>query len=123
MRAVRFVASAAASILPAVALASPITDSILRDRLVGSWAAAGDCSRGGIIFREDGTFSVTGDYADSDFTGTFDVVDGRLAGVAGARTMPVLRVLFDRDGALILGPDLFERCAAPPPGAATPSRP
>ena len=103
--------------------ASVITDSLTRDRLVGSWAEDGDCSQGGLTFNANGTFSVTGDYADADFTGTFDVKDGRLAGEAGAREMPLLPVFFDSNGALILGPDLFERCKTPAPAPVIPSRP
>jgi hypothetical protein len=110
----------AALSLATAAQASVITDSLIRDRLIGAWADGGDCSRGGLTFKDDGTFTVTGEYADADFAGTFDVVDGRLVGEAGARVMPLLPVFFTRDGELVLGPDLFERCKASPP---TPSRP
>jgi hypothetical protein len=108
----------AAVAIPAWAHASVITDSLLRDRLVGSWAERGDCSRGGLTFREDGTFTVTGDYADADFSGTFDVKDGRLAGEAGDRIMPVLQVVFDDNGSLWLGRDLLTAARHRPPAAA-----
>jgi hypothetical protein len=108
--------------LATAAEGSVITDSLTRDRLIGAWADGGDCSRGGLTFKDDGTFTVTGEYADTDFAGTFDVVDGRLVGEAGPRVMPLLPVFFTRDGELVLGPDLFERCKVPPP-APTPSRP
>jgi hypothetical protein len=119
-------AAAAATLgLASAGQASVITDSLTRDRLVGAWADRGDCSNGGLTFKDDGTFTVTGDYADMDFTGTFDVRDGRLVGTAGNRVMPVLPVFFTRDGELVLGPDLFERCTVPPPPppAPTPLRP
>jgi hypothetical protein len=123
MRAARLtlIAVVAAS-LAGPALASAITDSLLSDRLVGAWAEGGDCSRGGLSFKDDGTFTVTGDYADTDIAGTFDVKDGRLVGKAGDRIMPLLPILFSDDGWLLLGPDMFERCKAPPP-APSPSRP
>jgi hypothetical protein len=101
--------------------ASPITDSLLRDRLIGAWADGGDCSNGGLTFKDDGTFTITGDYAAEDLAGTFDVMDGRLAGKAGDRSMPVFPIQFSDDGWLFLGPEIFERCKSPPP--ASPSRP
>jgi hypothetical protein len=123
MRATGLAILLAASLSATLADASVITDSLLRDRLLGDWAARGDCSRGALSFKDDGTFSVTGDYTDVDFTGTFDVKDARLAGKTGDRTMPVIPLMFTDDGWLMLGPDQFMRCKAPPPAPATPARP
>src|ERR1700704_1146528 len=105
MRAAGLAILIVASFTATLAEASIITDSLTRERIIGDWAEGGDCSRGGLSFKDDGTFTVTGDYADVDFTGTFDVQDGRLAGKAGERIMPVIPIMFTDDGWLMLGPD------------------
>jgi hypothetical protein len=94
------------------AQASPITDSLLHDRLIGSWADMGDCRGGALTFNADGTFTLTGPNPSGDLKGTFDVVDGKLAGQAGERVMPIFQVLFD-DQTLLLGPDRLDRCKPP----------
>ena len=92
--------------------ASVITDSLLRDRLVGSWADAGDCKKNGALtFNADGTFSLTSPDTAGE-KGTFDVKDGKLAGKSERRDMPTIDVLFD-DKTLVLGPDRLDRCATP----------
>jgi hypothetical protein len=102
-----------AAVLAAPAHASAITDSLLRDKLVGAWAGMGDCRKGALTFNADGTFALTGvDDPAKDLHGMFDVADGRLLGQAGVLTMPVLSIIFTADGSLILGPDLLQRCGA-----------
>ena len=95
----------------APAAASVITDSLVRDRLIGSWADMGDCRDGALTFNADGTFSLTGPNPSGDLSGTFDVKDGKVFGQAGERAMPVFPVFFD-DETLVLGPDRLNRCKA-----------
>jgi hypothetical protein len=101
----------AATLPLAPAQASAITDSLLRDRLIGSWADMGDCHNGSLTFNADGSFTLTGPNPSGDLKGTFEVTDGKLAGQAGERVMPVFQVLFD-DQTLVLGPDRLDRCKA-----------
>jgi hypothetical protein len=102
-----------AGVAAPAAHASAITDSLLRDRLIGSWADAGDCKKNGALtFNADGTFSLTGPDT-PDEKGTFDVKDGKLAGKSDRRDMPTIDILFD-DKTLVLGPDRLDRCPAPP---------
>jgi hypothetical protein len=101
----------AAAGFAATAHASAITDSILLDKLIGAWSGQADCKLGALTFNADGTFSLTA-VADpaNDLHGSFDVKDGSLVGDAGGRAMPVLPLIFNDDGSLILGPDLLMRC-------------
>ena len=102
-------AALAAAAASAPAHASAITDSLVRDRLIGAWADMGDCREGALTFNADGTFTLTGPHPGGDLTGTFDIKDGKLAGQAGERVMPVFPVFFD-DQTLVLGPDRLDRC-------------
>ena len=125
MRIAGWAIVAAASLVAGLAYASAITDSLLRDRLLGGWADDGNCAEWALIFRDDGSFALT-DVADpaSNMAGTFEVKDGKLAGQAGARVMPVLPIVFNEEGWLILGPDMLQRCKGPLPTApANPARP
>lgn len=97
--------------LVATAHASAITDSLLRDRLIGAWTGRADCGTGALTFNADGTFSLTVvDDPAGDLHGTYDITDGKLGGRAGDRAMPMLPLTFNDDGTLILGADLLMRC-------------
>jgi hypothetical protein len=103
---------AAAVAAATVAHATPLSDSLLQDRLVGSWAGTGDCTDFALTFNADGTFSLRSSDPPIEEHGTFAIKDGHLAGTSDKRDMPDVAVIFDRDE-LVLGPERMLRCPKP----------
>jgi hypothetical protein len=112
------------AVLPALALLATITSALaatdddLKTKIVGAWAPSADCSQGSLVFNANGTFASkppTG--AGDELDGTYSIVNGVLAGVAGSVTMPAVTVSFDAMGGLILtdstdptNPDMLMHC-------------
>jgi hypothetical protein len=89
-------------VLPALALLATVTsaaaasDADLKTMILGAWAPTADCSAGSLVFNADGTFASkppTG--AGDELDGSYSIVNGVLAGVAGQVTMPAVAVSFD----------------------------
>jgi hypothetical protein len=89
-------------ILPAMALlamitsASAATDDDLKKQIVGAWAPTDSCSMGSLVFNADGTFASKPPTGGGDeLDGTYTILNGELAGVAGQVTMPTVMVSFN----------------------------
>jgi hypothetical protein len=90
-------------VLPALALLATVTsasasaasDADLKTMILGSWAPTADCSAGSLVFNADGTFASKPPMgAGDELDGSYSIVNGVLAGVAGQVTMPAVGVSF-----------------------------
>jgi hypothetical protein len=89
----------------ATAAAAAASDTDIKTKIVGNWADTDSCKDGYLAFNADGTFASkgpTGSPPEDDLTGTYSIVNGKLAGQAGAVQMPTVSVDFDGEK-LIMG--------------------
>ena len=85
--------------------AAAATDAEIKTRIVGSWADTDSCTEGALVFNADGTFASKGPAGtppEGDLMGTYTIVNGKLAGQAGAVQMPTISIDFDGEK-LIMG--------------------
>jgi hypothetical protein len=90
--------STAAVLIATVTAAAAATDAELKTMIVGHWADTDSCSDGALVFNADGTFvsqAPDGSPPDDNLTGTYTIMDGKLAGKAGAIEMPTVPIKFD----------------------------
>jgi hypothetical protein len=118
-------AAMAATATPAVPAAprtaaappAPPPDSVLRQKIVGSWGQSAACKEGRLTFNSDGTFASKGTHEKTAVTGTYTIDQDRLSGRNGDNTMPVMLVDFDGDTLLLDDgsgkPERLARCLAP----------
>ena len=91
-------------------------DTVLRQKIVGSWGQTPACEAGRLTFKADGTFESKGAKAENGVSGTYAIDQGRLSGHNGDNSMPVMLVNFDGDTLLLDNgsgnPQRLDRCVA-----------
>jgi hypothetical protein len=112
----RFVVTAFA-LLATIATAAAATDAELKAKIVGSWGPTDTCEDGPLVFGADGSFALKGPPgtpAEQELTGTFTIVDGKLAGKTPQFDMDTVPVSFDGDKLIMGAPgpdaDVLVKC-------------
>jgi hypothetical protein len=83
-------------LLATVGSAAAASDDDIKAKIVGSWAPSDSCAGGALVFNADGTFASKPPAGGGDeLDGTYSIVNGELAGVAGSIKMPTVAVTFD----------------------------
>jgi hypothetical protein len=101
----RLILSTVVLLATAAAAGAAVSDADIKTKIVGNWADTDSCKDGYLVFNADGTFSSkgpTGTPPEDDLIGTYTIVNGKLAGQAGAVQMPTITIDFNGEK-LVMG--------------------
>jgi uncharacterized protein (TIGR03066 family) len=93
----RFTPLALAFLIAAPTLAHAASDDELKKMLIGRWGESSACTDSVLLFKEDGSFTMSSDSEDpdSDMAGTYQIKAGVLTGSAEDRDMPAVTLRFE----------------------------
>jgi len=79
------------------------TDEELVGKMIGKWGDTAACADGALQFNADKTFAVLEQDGTASFSGTFEVVEGKLNGLVEGEAMPVMDVSFEAETLVLAG--------------------